>query len=59
MFDEQHDCQASVGSHVLLCKPARMRVALSATAGILSASDAPCIEDVRTLVESASDEALM
>ena len=26
--DDQHDCQASVGSNVLLRKPARMRVAL-------------------------------
>ena len=37
MFDDQHDCHAFVGSSVLPCKPARMRVALSATAGILSA----------------------
>ena len=35
MFDDQHDCQASVGSNIF--KQARMRVALSATAGILSA----------------------
>ena len=34
MFDDQHDYQASVGSNVLLRKPART---LSATAGILSA----------------------
>ena len=33
----QHECQAFVGSNVLLCKPARMRVALFATTGILSA----------------------
>ena len=37
MFDDQHDYQASVGSNVLVRKPARMRVTLSATAGILSA----------------------
>ena len=37
MFDGQHDNQACVGSSVLPCKPARMRVALSATAGVLSA----------------------
>ena len=34
---DQHDCHLFVGSSVLPCKPARMRVALSATAGILSA----------------------
>ena len=37
MFDEQHECQASAGLNVLLCKSARVRVALSATGGILSA----------------------
>ena len=37
MFDDQHDCQAFVRSSVLLYKPARIRVALSATKGILSA----------------------
>ena len=37
MFDDQHDCEASVSSNMLNRKPARMRVALSATAGILSA----------------------
>ena len=37
MFDDQHECQASVRSKCLLRKPARMRVALSATTGILSA----------------------
>ena len=37
MFDDQHDCQVFVGSSILLGKLARMRVALSATAGILSA----------------------
>ena len=37
MFDDQHNRQASVGSNVLLRKPARMSVAFSATAGILSA----------------------
>ena len=36
MFDDQHDCQASVGANVLLRKSARERVALSATAGTLS-----------------------
>ena len=36
MFDDQHDCQAFVGSSVLHCKPARLRVALCATAGSLS-----------------------
>ena len=36
MLDDQQDGQASVGSNVLLHKPARMRVALSATAGVLS-----------------------
>ena len=30
------NCGAFLGSSVLLCKPAHMRVALSATAGILS-----------------------
>ena len=28
MFNDQHDCQASFGSNVLLRKPARMRVSL-------------------------------
>ena len=37
MFDDQHECQAFVGTNVVLRKPARMRVALSATASILSA----------------------
>ena len=37
VFDDQHDCQASVDSNVLLRKPARMRIALSAIASILSA----------------------
>ena len=36
MFDDQRHCQAFGGSNVLLLRPARMRVALSATAGILS-----------------------
>ena len=36
MFDDQHDCQASVGSHVLRGKLVCMRVSLSATTGILS-----------------------
>ena len=31
MCADQHDCQASVGSCVLRCKPARMRVAVSAS----------------------------
>ena len=37
MFDDQHDCQASVGSSVVRGKPARVRVSLHATAGLLSA----------------------
>ena len=37
MYDGQHHSQASVGSNVLLRKPARMRVELSATEGVLSA----------------------
>ena len=37
MFDDPPDCQACVGSNVLLSKPACMRVALSATACIHSA----------------------
>ena len=37
MCDGQHDSQASVGSNVLHRKPVRMRVTLSATAGVLSA----------------------
>ena len=37
MFDDQHDCPASVGSCVLRGKLARMRVSLAATAGVLSA----------------------
>ena len=35
LIDDQHDCQASVVSSVLRGKPARMCVALSATADIL------------------------
>ena len=35
VFDDQHDCQACVGSNVLLENPARMRVTLSAIAGKL------------------------
>ena len=37
MLDEWHDCQAFVGSNVLLRKPARMRVAFSAPADVLCA----------------------
>ena len=37
MFDEQHDCQAFVGSNILLSKSARMRVVSLATTGILFA----------------------
>ena len=37
MFDDQNDCHAFVCSNALRCKPARMRVALSATASILCA----------------------
>ena len=37
MFDDQQNCQAFVGSVFFPCKPARMRVALSATAGTPSA----------------------
>ena len=37
MFDDQNDCQASVGSSLLRGKTARMRVSLPATAGIPSA----------------------
>ena len=37
MFDGQHDSEASVGSNVLHRKPARIRVVLSPTAGVLSA----------------------
>ena len=37
MFDNQHDCQASVGSCVLCGKTTRIPVALSATASIPSA----------------------
>ena len=36
-FDDQHDCQAFVGSSVLRGKPSRTRVSVPATAGILSA----------------------
>ena len=37
MLDDQHGCQASVGSSVFRGKLARMRVSLSASAGIFSA----------------------
>ena len=45
MLDHQHYCQAFVGSSVLLCKPGRLRVALSATAGSLSAVSPLLIEE--------------
>ena len=42
---DQHNCPASVGSNVLRSKPARMRVWVSATAGILSALAPGCLAD--------------
>ena len=50
MFDNQRDCQAFVGSSVLLRKPVRTRFALSASTGILSAL-APLLSELRQASE--------
>ena len=49
-----HDCRAFVGSNALLRKPARMRVALSATAGILSALAPLLIKETVFLLSGVS-----